>query len=313
MELILLSREEGSKSRKAKLRRSINLSTTKNLGLNKMFKMKKKNRESSNKAISKMGIHQELFQRYGWTASSCKIARLNRSKRCKKLMPQNISVKTPNGFKNTIEYSTNRAENCLMCLHKDKQIRSMAIEIEELTQSFSQLITNSIEDQNTVAILNEAIKQTEIKCDLETSFLQTKVTLLEEALNSKNKDLETLDAFKENNSHLLALLDKYDQKMVDMQNDIDIRDLKIDHLVSLYEKEDKEADFNLLESKIRFLLELLDYCKQKLEDETNRKIDNLSGGFNDSSSEVLYNESMSHTNPKSEPDFASVRVDSYFV
>ncbi len=56
------------------------------------------------------------------------------------------------------------------------------------------------------------------------SFLQTKVTLLEETLSSKNKDLETLDAFRDNNAHLLSLLDRYDEKLIEMQNDIDIRD-----------------------------------------------------------------------------------------
>ena len=93
---------------------------------------------------------------------------------------------------------------------------------------------NSIQVKQ-LLILDYEMKQVSIKSDLETSFLKTKVKLLEETLDNKGKDLESLDAFKENNSHLLSLLDKYDEKLAEMQDDIDIRDLKINEMIEKYE------------------------------------------------------------------------------
>lgn len=89
------------------------------------------------------------------------------------------------------------------------------------------------------------IQQNSIRSDLELSFLKTKVSLLEETLNNKTKDLETLDSFKENNAHLLSLLDKYDIKLTQMQDDLDVRDLKINDLLEKYEK-GEPGKFNLL-------------------------------------------------------------------
>ena len=53
-------------------------------------------------------------------------------------------------------------------------------------------------------------------------------------MNNKANDLKTLEAFKENNAHLLELLDKYDVKLSQMQDDIDVRDLRINQLVEKY-------------------------------------------------------------------------------
>ena len=47
---------------------------------------------------------------------------------------------------------------------------------------------------------------------------------LKEALTKRNKEFEMLES---NNKQLLYLLEKYDAKVTEMQEDIDLKDLKI--------------------------------------------------------------------------------------
>lgn len=105
-----------------------------------------------------------------------------------------------------------------------------------LNFKFSQSSHNFLEE---ISHLRIEINQKSIKSDLEVSFLKTKVNLLEETLNNKTNDLKTLEAFKENNAHLLELLDKYDIKLSQMQDDIDVRDLRISQLVEKYQDSTK--------------------------------------------------------------------------
>mmetsp|Transcript_4037 Transcript_4037/g.3372 ORF Transcript_4037/g.3372 Transcript_4037/m.3372 type:complete len:136 (+) Transcript_4037:564-971(+) len=134
----------------------------------------------------------------------------------------------------------------------------MAEEIEFMQETIGNLsLNNNLLKQQIVLIDNE-MNQSAIKHDLELSFLKTKVNLLEETLNNKTKDLETLEAFKENNSHLLSLLDKYDDKLSYMQDDIDIRDLRINEFVEKYENGLEELNLDIVESKVKFLIGLLE-------------------------------------------------------
>lgn len=69
-------------------------------------------------------------------------------------------------------------------------------------------------------------KQLAIKTDLEVSNLKIKTKLLQETLENRNKDCETLNSFKKNNEQLLCLLERYDHKVIEMQTEIDVRDLR---------------------------------------------------------------------------------------
>lgn len=53
-------------------------------------------------------------------------------------------------------------------------------------------------------------KQQAIKTDLEISHFKVKTRLLQETLENKNKELETMEELKRNNKQLLSLLEKYD-------------------------------------------------------------------------------------------------------
>lgn len=74
-------------------------------------------------------------------------------------------------------------------------------------------------------------KQRDIKTELEMSHLKVKTKLLQETLENKNRDLEELESFKYNNAQLIDLLERYDLKVVEMQTEIDIRDIRIKQLL----------------------------------------------------------------------------------
>ena len=50
---------------------------------------------------------------------------------------------------------------------------------------------------------------------------------MEETLTKKSKEVKLMSKYKDNNDELLELLQKYDNKVTDLQMEIDILDLKI--------------------------------------------------------------------------------------
>lgn len=96
--------------------------------------------------------------------------------------------------------------------------------------------------------------------------------------------MKTLEAFKENNTHLLQVLDKYDIKLTKMQEDIDVRDLRIHELLEKHEEDGKGTtnytliifliysfnlvlDLDVIETRVKFLIKLLERCRERLEKE----------------------------------------------
>ena len=65
---------------------------------------------------------------------------------------------------------------------------------------------------------------------------------------------------KNNNEQLLSLLEKYDDKVTELQTEIDIRDLKIDEM----EHPHKKYNLKSLEERVQFLIDLLEKCKAQL-------------------------------------------------
>ena len=84
--------------------------------------------------------------------------------------------------------------------------------------------------------LQMEIKNMEIRHDIDLQNLNTKIKLvrdtnfynlcmqLQEALTKRNQDF---DFAEDNNRQLLSLLEKYDNKLDELQEDIELRDLKI--------------------------------------------------------------------------------------
>lgn len=100
--------------------------------------------------------------------------------------------------------------------------------------------------------------------------MKVKTKLLQETLENKNRDLDTLESFKRNNEQLLVLLERYDHKVIEMQTEIDVRELRIKELE---EKEEPDKILNLddLEERIKFLIALLERCRNQLEREADKE------------------------------------------
>ena len=160
--------------------------------------------------------------------------------------------------------------------------------------------------------MQNELKQNSIKFDLELSFLKTKVGLLEETLNNKSTELKSLDSYKDNNNHLMKLLEKYDVKLSQMQDDIDVRDLRINELIEKYNDSRKgnlslpisslELNLDIIEARVKFLINLLEKWREQLENEALAEDDKLEeckiriaqiNKENENKEEILQNDSGS--------------------
>jgi hypothetical protein len=52
--------------------------------------------------------------------------------------------------------------------------------------------------------------------------------LLKETLNKRNKELKEYEGVQKNNEQLLSLLEKYDDKVTELQTEIDVRELRLE-------------------------------------------------------------------------------------
>lgn len=99
----------------------------------------------------------------------------------------------------------------------------------------------------------------DIRHDIETQHLNTKIKLLQDTLTKRNQDF---DFAEDNNRQLLSLLEKYDNKLDELQEDLELRDLKIIE----YEKDITDSTDKIkiesLEDKIKFITQMLDKLRE---------------------------------------------------
>jgi hypothetical protein len=86
----------------------------------------------------------------------------------------------------------------------------------------------------------------------------TKMKMLEEALTRRNYDLEQGE---ENNKQLLNLLEKYDNKLDELQEDNELKDMKIFEYESTFVKDKPKIKLESIEEKVRFLVQVLHRLK----------------------------------------------------
>ena len=84
--------------------------------------------------------------------------------------------------------------------------------------------------------------------------MQTKTKLLEDALTNRNQDIEMAE---DNNQQLLILLEKYDQKLDELQEQSEMREIEN---MQLQEKVGKVTQFSTdaIPQKITFLEKLIE-------------------------------------------------------
>jgi len=88
--------------------------------------------------------------------------------------------------------------------------------------------------------------------------LQTKIKLLEDALNRRNIDVEQGE---ENNKQLLGLLEKYDNKLDELQEDNELKDMKIFEYERHNMPDRPKIRIESIEEKVRFLVTVLHRLK----------------------------------------------------
>jgi len=79
----------------------------------------------------------------------------------------------------------------------------------------------------------------------------TKVNLLEDALTRRNIDVEQGE---ENNKQLLNLLEKYDNKLDELQEDNELKDMKIFEYERQHLGDKPKIKIESIEEKVRFLV-----------------------------------------------------------
>jgi hypothetical protein len=80
------------------------------------------------------------------------------------------------------------------------------------------------------------------------------VNLLEDALTRRNVDVEQAE---ENNRQLLNLLEKYDNKLDELQEDNEIKDMKIFEYERQHLGDRPKIRIESIEDKVKFLLQVL--------------------------------------------------------
>ena len=165
--------------------------------------------------------------------------------------------------------------------------------VEALDQTESQLnesISAQKQDNEKIYQLEVKISDMEqehssftIKSEIESSNLQTKVKLLEDALTRRNVDVEQAE---ENNRQLLSLLEKYDNKLDELQEDNELKDMKIFEYERQHLGDRPKIRIESIEDKVKFLVQVMKRLRDMYLDDAQDRIDQtlkLSPG-----AEVLY-------------------------
>eukprot|EP00344_Euplotes_crassus_P002644 CAMPEP_0196998666 /NCGR_PEP_ID=MMETSP1380-20130617/4012_1 /TAXON_ID=5936 /ORGANISM="Euplotes crassus, Strain CT5" /LENGTH=118 /DNA_ID=CAMNT_0042415329 /DNA_START=238 /DNA_END=594 /DNA_ORIENTATION=- len=113
----------------------------------------------------------------------------------------------------------------------------MAQELEQIQLMFSDLCKHSILREklsenylDNALQLQDEIRRFKIRESLNTQNLETKIKLLQETLTNRNKEFSEYEGVQRNNEHLLSLLEKYDDKVTELQTELDLRNLKLEQL-----------------------------------------------------------------------------------
>lgn len=127
-------------------------------------------------------------------------------------------------------------------------------EVEKVKEEMSQL-----EKDNT---------KLEKSLDMNTNHLETKVRLLKEALNKRNEDVKELES---NNNDLVKLLEKWDQKLVKLDEDYRLEKYKTEKYevqLGLKNPDFQKYEIETIDGRISFMVNILEEYRKMLEEES---------------------------------------------
>lgn len=100
--------------------------------------------------------------------------------------------------------------------------------------------------------------------------MNTKNKLLEDALTRRNVDVEQAE---ENNRQLLNLLEKYDNKLDELQEDNELKDMKIFEYERVHLGDRPKIKIESIEDKVKFLVMVLKRLRVMYIEEAQERID----------------------------------------
>lgn len=156
-----------------------------------------------------------------------------------------------------------------------EQLDKASIKQEELEYQLDKSKIESSQSLKTISELNEEIKrlkrknkQMENEVEMRTSHLETKVRLLEEALNKRNDDIKEIEL---SNEELIVLLEKWDQKLLKLDEDYrleKIKSEKYEQELGLKVPNFEKIDIETIDGRISFMVNILEEYRKMLEDDS---------------------------------------------
>jgi hypothetical protein len=143
--------------------------------------------------------------------------------------------------------------------------------------------------------LDQKHENSTIQNDIEAQNLNTKIKLLEEALTRRNVDVEQAE---ENNRQLLTLLEKYDNKLDELQEDNELKDMKIFEYERNHLGDRPKIRIEAIEDKVRFLVQVLKRLKQMYIDGVKERIAEVPSEHRDNLEYPLLPESYDDAKPE---------------
>jgi hypothetical protein len=143
--------------------------------------------------------------------------------------------------------------------------------------------------------LDQKHENSTIQNDIEAQNLNTKIKLLEEALTRRNVDVEQAE---ENNRQLLTLLEKYDNKLDELQEDNELKDMKIFEYERNHLGDRPKIRIEAIEDKVRFLVQVLKRLKQMYVDGVKERIAEVPSEHRDNLEYPLLPESYDDAKPE---------------
>lgn len=143
--------------------------------------------------------------------------------------------------------------------------------------------------------LDQKHENSTIQNDIEAQNLNTKIKLLEEALTRRNVDVEQAE---ENNRQLLTLLEKYDNKLDELQEDNELKDMKIFEYERNHLGDRPKIRIEAIEDKVRFLVQVLKRLKQMYVDGVKERIAEVPSEHRDNLEYPLLPESYEDAKPE---------------
>ena len=157
----------------------------------------------------------------------------------------------------------------------EERILDLTSKLQEKDNKIDLLKTENDNFKKLTSQLKQEIENYKNKQELDLNHLETKNRLLTEALNKRNEDVKALE---NGNEDLINLLEKWDDKIQKLDEDLQVERIKIEkyeHVLKDSGKESFKIDAESLDSRINFLVATLEEYRKMLEEDSDFQMDKM--------------------------------------